>query len=184
MPFLFGQVSSFGYFGNHDGEDWAILREQQALVEQDVPNTGMCLSYDYGNDLNIHPHNKKPIGDRLANLALAKIYQQDVQANEPQYKSHRIVDNKVIIEFSNVGSGPITSDTKAITGFMICAKNRIFFPAQAKILGQCIEVYSESVSVPFAVRFVFTNKIDANLTSQEGIPVRPFRTDIYRQVKT
>lgn len=178
MPFLFVQISSFGCYGNPDGEDWAVLREQQAIVEKIVPNTAMAVSLDYGNEFDIHPKEKKPIGDRLGILARAKIYGENIEYSGPVYKNHRIEGNKVIITFEHLGKG-LCVKGENLKGFTICEKTKKFIKAKAEIKGDTVEVYSDDISTPVAVRYGFANYVEVNLYNKDGLPARTFRTDIY-----
>ena len=88
---------------------WAELREAQ-LQSLSVPNTAMAVAIDLGEWNDIHPDRKKDVGDRLA-LAAEKIaYGENIVYSGPIYQSSTIDDNKIIISFSNTGSGLITND--------------------------------------------------------------------------
>lgn len=183
MPFLFVQLPSFGCIGSPDGELWALMREQQSIVEKTVPNTAMAISIDCGEENNPHPRNKKPIGERLALLARAKVYGEDIECSGPVYRKMKIDKNKVILSFDHIGKGFIAKGGP-LKGFKICTgrtcgREKKFVDAKAEIKGDIIEVYSDEVTVPFAVRYAWANYPEANLYNKDGLPAAPFRTDIY-----
>jgi len=95
LPFYFVQMTPFDQYyystnpvgGYPSSDDYAKFREAQANVLS-VPNTGMAITMDVGEPANQHPHNKKPVGERLALLALNKTYGQPVQCYGPHNMLH------------------------------------------------------------------------------------------------
>lgn len=182
FPFYFVQIAPFSGYGS---ASCALLQEAQTKTLNDVPNTGMVVISDLVTDLNdIHPKDKKDVGYRLANLALAKTYGKNNFAYKyPMFKSMRIKDNKAIINFTNAEDG-LKSNGNTISGFYISGADKIFMPATAKIAGNSVEVWNENIKEPAAVRFDFTNSSIADLFSKEGLPVNLFRTDNWNDVNT
>jgi sialate O-acetylesterase len=86
------------------------------------------------------------------------------------------VKGKAVLTFSNATNGLIAKD-KAITGFYISEEPEQWFPAEVRIEGNKITVWSKSVKIPAQVRFGFGNTLIGNVFSKEGLPVIPFRTD-------
>ena len=82
---------------------WAVSREMMRLVARSIPNTGVAVSIDTGDDILLHPKDKKPIGLRLAYLALKKTYNVDFVEYGPFYKSHRVEGDKIVLTFDSVG---------------------------------------------------------------------------------
>src|SRR4029079_7193225 len=116
-PFFFVQLPGFMDYNYLPSESqWAQLREAQ-FKSLSVPNTGMAVAIDLGEWNDIHPDRKKPVGDRLA-LAAEKIaYGEDIVYAGPLYQSSEIKDDKIIISFTNTGSGLITNDGEAPAEF-------------------------------------------------------------------
>lgn len=143
-----------------------------------IKNTGMAVTVDIGNIDDIHPTNKKDVGKRLALWALTKDYgYDDLVYSGPINKSMKIVDNRIIIEFDHIGSGLISRDGKALSGFMISGPDKKFVHAEAKIKGNIVVVGSFEVQKPVAVRFGWGKNAEPNLSNKEGLPASPFRTD-------
>jgi len=134
--------------------DWAELREAQTMTLSKLPNTGQAVITDLGESHDIHPRNKLGVARRLARWALAKDYGFDIVYHSPQYKSHEVKDNKVVLTFDHVGGGLDTFDIRTPIGFAIAAEDKEFVWAQAKIVGKDrIEVWAEGISEPVSVRY-------------------------------
>lgn len=175
LLFLFVQLTVFDS-GKPEGVEWAKLREAQAYVMEEDPNTFMAVSIDVGDPKEIHPRNKKPVGERLALLARGKIYGQDILCMGPLYKDMKIVDNKIILNFDYAEKGLISKGGD-LKGFKICGGDKVFVDAKAEILGNSIEVYKDGMQKPIAVRYGWADCVDVNLYNKEGLPASPFRTD-------
>lgn len=178
FPFLFVQLSSFGPLKTQPGEsDWALLREAQAKTLA-LPNTAMAVTIDVGNPDNIHPKQKKEVGNRLAAEAMKRVYGNTKQvSNGPQLKSYRIEGNRVILQFTNTGNG-LTVKGKKLSHFAVAGADRKFVWADAIIQGTQIIVSNKLIQKPLAVRYAWADSpVDANLFNKDGYPASPFRTD-------
>jgi len=158
---------------------WAVSREMMRLVARSVPNTGVAVSIDTGDDILLHPKDKKPIGLRLAYLALKKTYGRDFVEYGPFYKSHRVEGGKIVLTFDSVGSGLMTGKEGPLSSFAIAGKDRNFVWADAVIRGDSVVVSAKGIPAPVAVRYAWAmNPSHRNLLyNKEGIPASPFRTD-------
>ena len=117
------------------------------------------------------------MGRRLSLWALAKIYDKKIVYSGPIYKSSKIVEEKIIIEFDHIGSGLTTCDSKKLVGFTIAGADQKFVPADAEIVGDTVVVSSSNISKPTAVRYAWANNPQCNLCNQQALPASPFRTD-------
>ncbi len=181
FPFLFVQLPNFMEAKQQPSEsNWALLREAQ-LKTLALPNTGMAVTIDIGEWNDIHPLNKKDVGERLALVARKVAYGEDIVASGPVYKSMRIDGNKVELSFANMGSGLTTKGNGELKGFAIAGANGKFVWANAKIAGEKVIVWSDNVVHPAAVRYAWAdNPVNANLYNKEGLPAAPFRTDTFK----
>ncbi len=137
----------------------------------------MAVTIDIGETGDIHPLNKKDVGIRLARAALRLAYGEKIVHSGPIYQSMQIVDDKIIISFTETGSGLVARDGE-LRQFAIAGADRKFVWAKARIEGNQIVVWSEQVKSPVAVRYAWAdNPLGANLYNQEGLPASPFRTD-------
>ena len=179
LPFLYAQLPNFMEAKSQPSEsDWALLRESQ-LNTLSVPNTGMAVTIDAGEWNDIHPLNKKVIGDRLAKLAQKVAYKErDVCASAPLYKSMKILGNKIELTFTKLPGSLTIKYKKELKNIAIAGSDKKFVWAKAEIRGSEIIVWSENVKQPVAVRYAWAdNPEGANLTDTAGNFVSPFRTD-------
>ena len=176
LPFYFVQIAPFAGYGK-DNVSSAILREAQSKTLS-LPHTGMVVTTDLVDNIDdIHPHNKKDVGLRLANYALSQTYGRSASGyKSPQFKGMEVEKNKVRISFDNADNGLMIKG-KSLTDFYIAGEDKNFVPATAKIDGKTVLVWSKEVKNPVAVRFGFTNAAMPNLYNKEGLPADPFRTD-------
>ncbi|MBN8575933.1 MAG: sialate O-acetylesterase [Cytophagales bacterium] len=175
FPFLFVQLANFMESRNLPQEsNWAALRQAQAKTLR-VPNTAMAVAIDLGEWNDIHPLNKADVGKRLALAAEHVAYGNPaVGYSGPLYKSHSIRQNKITIEFDQVGAG-LVSKGGDLKQFAIAGANRKFVWAKARIINNKVEVWSEAVPKPVAVRYAWAdNPEGANLYNLEGLPASPF----------
>ncbi|HMG68329.1 MAG TPA: sialate O-acetylesterase [Chitinophagaceae bacterium] len=179
IPFLFVQLPGFMDVNYRPSESqWAELREAQ-LNSLSVPNTGMAVAIDLGEWNDVHPDRKKEVGDRLA-LAAEKIAygEKDLVYSGPLYQSASIDGNKIIISFTNTGSGLITNDGEPLSQFAIAGPDKKFVWATATIEGNKVVVWNDEIQHPMYVRYAWADNPDgANLFNKEGLPASPFRTD-------
>jgi len=177
--FLFVQLANYGSSQNSNvGSDWAELREAQHLTLR-LPKTGMSVTIDIGDPHDIHPKNKEDVGKRLAAIALNDAYGFPQTHGGPDYDTVLFTAGKAYLYFKSRGGGLLSRDQSGyLRGFEIAGPDRRFYFARAKVLGDRIEVYSDSVAQPVAVRYGWSNAPEGlNLYNMEGFPASPFRTD-------
>lgn len=184
FPFYFVQLASFKAGGgtSASGSTWAELREAQSMTLS-LPNTGMAVTTDIGDSDDIHPRNKLDVGNRLAAIALHDTYKMKNPYSGPLYKKMKIDDDKIRIYFDHVENGLQVNGGNELVGFEIAGEDQVFKPADAKIVGNYIEVSNSDVSEPLAVRYGwYDDNIDINLFNSAGFPASPFRTDHWKGV--
>jgi sialate O-acetylesterase len=174
LPFLFVQLP--GYCSNQyqEKDEWAELREAQSHTLS-YPNTGMAVTIDLVKANNLHPHNKKEVGERLALVARKVAYHESIQASGPMYESMKVEGTSIRVQFTEVGGGLCAKDGAVLKGFAIAGEDMKFYEATAKIDGNTVMVTSPEVKVPVAVRYGWENKPDCNLMNKDGLPASPFR---------
>ena len=176
FPFLFVQLAAFMKRLDEPADSaWAELREAQTMALSS-PKTGMAVTIDIGDAVDIHPKNKQDVGKRLALNALSIAYGKDNVAAGPLYRSMTVEGNKIRIQFHNVDGG-LAAQGEKLTGFAICGADRKFVWADAKIDGDSVLVSAESIKEPIAVRYAWADNPDCNLINKLGLPASPFRTD-------
>jgi len=177
FPFLIVQLAPFMPIEPEPGEsDWAIVREAQAQVARELPNTGVVVITDVGDEKDIHPTRKKPVGERLALAARKIAYRENIMASGPTFRSQAIADGKVVLSFDHVGKG-LEVRGERLTGFAIAGSDRRFVNADASVAGDRVVVSSPHVPAPAFVRFGWADYPVVNLWNKDGLPATPFRTD-------
>jgi sialate O-acetylesterase len=180
LPFYYVQVAPHAYEKfDPTLNDYAFFREVQEKISE-MNNTAMAVTMDVGDAKNIHPTQKKPVGDRLARIALNRTYGMlDINYEGPHVDHVEYVKKKAIVNFipASVKAGLRTNDGTEPKYFMIAGADQVFYATEAKILGNTIELTAKQVKKPVAVRYAFTNYPVTNLENGDGLPAVPFRTD-------
>jgi sialate O-acetylesterase len=175
LPFYFVQIAPWA--GRYaPGELPALWEAQVAALK--IPRTGMVVTTDLVDDLkDIHPRNKKDVGNRLALWALAKDYgRKALVYSGPLYRSLKVDGGKVRLSFAHVGGGLKARDGKPLSEFEIAGADGKFVPAEAVIDGETVVVSARGVKNPTQVRFGWRKTANPNLMNKEGLPASPFRT--------
>lgn len=176
MPFFTVQLANFMEPKTQPIEsNWAELREQQRQVSLKVPNTGLAVIIDIGEWNDIHPLNKKTVGDRLALQALKVADKKNIIADGPVYQSMKIEGNKIILSFKT-GTDDF-APVSELKGFAIKGKDGKYEWAKAKIEGNKIIVWNDTISNPISVRYDWADNPDGNLKNKTGLPASPFTTE-------
>lgn len=179
MPFLYVQLPNYLKPTElPSASNWALLRESQ-LKTLSIPNTGMATTIDVGQWNDIHPHQKKEVGTRLALVAQNLVYgDSKVVCYGPKYESMQIEKGKILLSFSTFGSAMQFKGEGTHTNFAIAGEDKKFVWADAKIENGKITVWSEEIPNPVAVRYAWSDNPDGEkLYNSEGLPASPFRTD-------
>lgn len=176
MPFFIVQLANFMEPKTQPVEsNWAMLREQQRQVSLKVPNTGLAVIIDIGEWNDIHPLNKKTVGERLALQAVKVSDKKNIIADGPVYQSMKVEGNKIILSFKE-GTDEF-ADVSELKGFAIKGKDGKYEWAKAKTEGKSVIVWSDSVSNPVSVRYNWADNPDGNLKNTTGLPASPFTTE-------
>jgi sialate O-acetylesterase len=176
MPFFTVQLANFMESKTQPVEsNWAELRDQQRQVSLSVPNTGLAVIIDLGEWNDIHPLNKKSVGDRLALQVLKVADKKNIIADGPMYQSMKVDGNKIILSFKNG-----TDDFEPVSelkGFAVKGQDGKYEWAKAKIEGNRVIVWNDTVSSPVSVRYDWADNPDGNLKNKAGLPASPFTTE-------
>lgn len=171
LPFYFVQLSSIDTI-KYKGQLWSQFRNEQRKMMQLIPNSGMAVCSDIGSKDDVHPTNKKYVGERLARWALNKTYKQNIVSSGPLPTNAKYENGKVIITFQYMAKGLKTSDEKPIGGFSVDGKSdtqAIFGDG-----GIIIPVNSK----PGFVYYGWNPFSDGNLVNSEGLPASTFKIKV------
>jgi sialate O-acetylesterase len=176
LPFIFVQLPNFMEVQYLPSEsNWAELRAGQ-LKSLSVINTAMAVTIDVGEWNDIHPLEKKVIGERLALAARKLAYgNETIVYSGPVYRSSVKVADSIIIEFDHIGSGLRIKGIGNLNYFSVAGADRKFVWAEAKIENNHVVVWNEEIKNPMYVRYAWAdNPEGANLYNIEGLPASPF----------
>jgi sialate O-acetylesterase len=179
FPFLYVQLANFMEAKAQPSEsNWAELRNEQRRTLY-VPNTGMAVAIDVGEWNDLHPLNKRDVGNRLSLLAQKIAYgENEIVSSGPIYNSMKIEENRITIIFESIGSGLIIKEGDKLQHFAIAGSDNKFVWANAIIEEDKVAVWNDEVINPIAVRYAWAdNPQGANLYNKEGLPASPFTTE-------
>ena len=178
LPFLWVQLASFGSGADTPTQSpWSVLRESQTATLS-LPATGQVVTIDIGDRADIHPRNKRDVGQRLALAARHVAYGESLVHSGPMQRGLRFADRSAIMDFDNGGAALTVRGGGDLSGFEVAGVDRVFHPARARIDGDTVVVRSDAVVTPVAVRYGWHDDAgNANLTNAAGLPASPFRSD-------
>ena len=184
LPFYFVQMPPYN-FGKSDStaNNLALFREVQTILLK-IKNTGMAVTMDSKEFNNLHPRDKKPIGMRLAKVALHKSYHyKNIAYQGPVFKNIKIEKDtlKIFFKPASTGKGLTTSDGQPPKYFYVAGTDKVFHKANTRIEGNQVWLYSPEIRHPVEVRYAFTNYPVTNFENKEGLPAEPFRTDKWKK---
>jgi sialate O-acetylesterase len=175
LPFYFVQIAPLG--GDAKRKGLGFLREAQMQALQLIPNSGMAVSLDAGEENNIHPADKTIIAHRLALLALVKNYGfKNVAYSGPVFRKMKLENNTAELYFDFAENG-LRDNGNGLQLFEIAGENKVFYAAEAIIMNKKIIVTSKMVDKPVAVRYAFKDWVTGDLFNKDGLPASSFRTD-------
>jgi len=193
MPFVY--VVLAGFMDAKEGPDnppYSTLRDEQIKTLTKVKNVAAISAMDLGQEKNIHPPFKIPLGERMSSAVLNLVYgRKDAHGSGPIVKSAKLSKDKqsILLTFDNVGSSlqstTVTLDKHImsgddLSGFEVCGSDGMFVTAKAKIKGKDkVELsFHRYVTDPKIVRYGWANFPLCNLYSAEGLPALPFRQGV------
>ena len=172
MPFYYVQLSSL------NRPSWPLFRDSQRRMLQDIDNSGMAVSTDKGNPTDVHPTEKREVGQRLAYWALNETYGfRNVVPSGPLYSDVEFKKGAAYVSFDyDEGLRPAKEGEELLT-FEIAGEDRRFYPAKAVVEGNRVKVWSKEVKNPTIVRYGWQPYTKANLVNGAGLPASTFRSD-------
>ena len=175
LPFLLVQLPMFQYAYAPDYKHWCKIREAQQRVADTIQNTELAVILDCGEFDNIHPTDKFPVGQRLANLALKRYGLCDsLTADAPMYDSYTVNGETMTITLKNAPDGLIAKGSPL--GFELAGADKQFVPAEAEFDGAQVHLRANGVAQPVYARYAWTNYMEVQVFGRNGLPLAPFRT--------
>ncbi len=179
FPFLLVQLAPFMAITEQPADSaWAELREAQRQSTLTIRRVGMAVITDVGEQNDIHPKQKEPVGVRLALEARRIAYGEEIESRGPTFEKLEIDGRRAIVHFKNALGGLVVKGDK-LTGFTVAGEDGRWFNADAVVQADRVFVTSPSVRNPVAVRFGWANFPVVNLWNLADLPASPFRTDSF-----
>ena len=180
LPFFWAQLAAFHAppTGPDDTGLWPTLRESQSAALT-LDRTAEAVLLDVGEADDIHPLDKRSVGERLARAARAMVYGEGgLVVSGPRYRRHTVDGGEVTVTFGHVGDRLGTRGGGPLGGFALRGADGAWHDAEARIAGHRVVVSSPSVPIPVAVRYAWAdNPVAATLVNAEGLPAAPFRAE-------
>lgn len=171
FPFYYVQLSGI------DRPSWPYFRDAQRKLQTIISNSGMAVSSDLGDSLNVHPIHKKEIGERLALLALKNTYHQNVVASGPVATKAAKVKNTIVINFISAQKLK-TTGASVLTGFELEDITGIHFPVKASIIQNQVHINIPQGKTITKVLYAWQPFTRANLINEAGLPASTFSISI------
>lgn len=183
LPFLIVELAPFTPIVNEPvDQEWAVVRESMQWVAATLPGVDTVSTTDVGDERDIHPQRKQPVGERLARAARARVYGEKIVPAGPEFEKAAFDGGRAVASFTNVGGGLESRDGE-LKGFTVAGDDKKFHPGKAVIEGATVVVTSDQVPAPKAVRYGWANHPVVNLWNTDGVPASPFRTDNWPVIK-
>jgi sialate O-acetylesterase len=187
LPFGFVQIAPFEYtrfmpitMRSRAPDLTARLREAQHAASR-IRRAGMVVTLDVGDPADIHPRDKRTVGQRLANWALAEVYAvADAPARSPSFSDVGFDGPSVTLHAVDTGGGLVPAPgvpSDRVPGFAVCGDDKRFLPATGRIDGDTVIVTAPGVTKALAVRYAWDQAPAATIMGKNGLPVAPFRSD-------
>lgn len=175
LPFLFAQLPIYELPDDETGESWAAFRAAQAKVHAAVPGTGMAVLIDSGEKNNLHPADKKVAGERLARLARALVYGEDIVYSGPVVQNVEFAKDVAVIDFDHAEAGLVASGD--VKGFEVRGRDGAWRQFVPRIDGHRLVVRDPEGKEITGVRHAWANAPAVNLCNEAGLPAAPFSVE-------
>lgn len=170
LPFVFVQIAPFGY-GNDTGEAFALRLAQEAALA--LPKVGMAVTTDVGDPKDIHPRDKRTVGERLAMQARHLHYGEPAADLLPPRVRTAVANGaEVRLQFTGVQSFTVRGE--APSHFEVAGEDQRFAPARVRVDGAELVLVADGIEAPRHVRYAFAATAMADLVDQRGLPLPPF----------
>lgn len=179
LPFCIVQLAPFGKWMGSNGDAYPCLRQKQEIVSKTISGCYLASIMDSGMKKDIHPKHKRPVGQRLALLALGKIYKKDILCDAPEFQSAEVQDGQLLLKFSNSGSG-LTIQGKTLGATQILVNGKQLKHYQARTERDTLYICSNRIRHGSAVevKFAWTGYCQVNLYNSAKLSAKPFCTSL------
>ncbi len=180
LPILLVQISGYGDSYGQDIDSWPKIREIQQRVANTIDNIGFATTIDLADPdrYNIHPTRKRPIGDRLAWLAMDMIYNKDIDKASRQMSDYLLEDGVYTVWFEKVISLHYAEDAFGDIDFEVLGTDGKWVAAESEIYENTIKIWNDYIPNPIGVRYAWANFPKAILFDENDLPILPFNSTV------
>ena len=173
LPFLFVQLAPFEAWQGCSGENFPVLRQQQQEAEDEIKDCWMASIMDVGSRFDIHPKEKQPVGERLALLALGKMYGQDKLCEAPRISAIEKQEGIIRVEFKDAGDGLMLKGE--LDGLFTVTSEERVIGCGVEIEENCVYLRSPELTEDkkVVVEFAYMPYCQMTLYGSTGLPARP-----------
>lgn len=181
LPFIIVQLPSHGDNEMINLSSWVDFKYSQETVAKGDSNVEIVSITDlinHKNNLDIHLSNHKATGERVAKIALKKVYQSSDGAMCPCISTHNIENNSIILSFNHAQELKSTDEYGYIKGFQLISNSNAFSNVQAQIMDKnkvVIQFNDDSAFIQYCGQ---VNSTAGNLVNESEMPVIPFRISL------
>lgn len=183
FPFYFCQLSSIGTEKGYHSEYWPEFRDSQRRMAETIPNAGMAVTSDVGHPSDVHPTDKKTVGERLARVALADNYGQKIAARGPSPQTIQQQGHRLVLTFRNVGKALKTQNDQPLSGFELEDSAGVRYPVEAVISGKKVIIKKNENGHWQRVLYGWQPFSAGNLQNESGLPASTFQVKIDQTIK-
>ena len=167
LPFYFAQLSSL------NRPSWPHFRDSQRRLTKQIPHTAMVVTSDLGNETDVHPTQKKPVGQRFARMALHQLYnKKDIPHGNISIKNVQYHKGTLLIALDNTKELR-TSDGEPLREMEVAGSDGLFHPAKVKLKGNRLIIENKD-GVVNSVRYGWKPFSRGNLVNEDGVPMSTF----------
>jgi sialate O-acetylesterase len=177
FPFLVVQLPAHHAPSPHKPDsNWARLRESQLHVARTVPGVTAVITLDVGEATDIHPKNKAPVGDRLAQAALVRVHGKPGAATGPLALTAKRNGSEIRVTFDHGNANLKTRDGAPPSPVYLRDAAGAWHPGIARIEDAQLVASSAACPDPVEIAYAWAdNPVEANLTNFDNHPASPFR---------
>jgi sialate O-acetylesterase len=181
LPFLFVQLPIFGQPEDDSEESsWGLIREAQAAALA-LPMTAMAAGLDLGEWNDIHPLNKKGIGQRLALAAEKLLYNEDNSSPGPALRKVNYNGKTLLLRFDNCGAGLVAVGRQTPLITIVTKEGSVSLAAEIH-RPDALSVRMFGINNPLKALYAWANNPrNRQLYNSDGLPALPFKVELEPQ---
>ena len=174
LPFFVVQLTAYGKPQTAPVDSgWAALRQAEAEAVAADANAGLAVTLDVGDRFDIHPAQKKIVGERLARLARVIAYRQPGFRSGPEAMEAVRQGGDIVVRFRHVTDGLQRYGGASAIGFERCAGATCSF-VDGTVQGDSVVLAGANRPEVTTIRYAWSDAPFVNLFDGADLPAAPF----------